>query len=60
MKTIKKYIVMIAMCVALACSLSSCWNQNYVFFEDDEWSGSDYNEERYNANSELDLDDVDR
>lgn len=46
--------------IGITLSLSSCWQQHYRFFEDDEWSMDEYNDDRAIINGEIDLDDMDR
>ena len=60
MKRIKRHICIIAATAALALACSACVNQNYIFFEDDEWSGADYNGDNLLLNGELELDDYER
>ena len=60
MKRFKTKLMMLAVVVTLAAALSSCINNNYLVFEDDEWSGSDFNGENMLLNGELEIDDYDR
>ncbi len=61
MKRIKRYILIIATSAAVAASLSSCWNKDYyMIMQDDEWSNSDFIDDRSLLNGEFDLDDMDR
>ncbi|MBQ0121925.1 MAG: hypothetical protein KBT13_12540 [Bacteroidales bacterium] len=60
MKNIKRYILIIATAATVAVSLSSCWNKDYYMFSDDEWSNSDFIDDRSILNGEFDLDDMDR
>lgn len=60
MKILKRYILIIATGAALATSLTSCWNKDYYMFSDDEWSSSDFVDDRSILNGEFDLDDMDR
>ncbi len=61
MKRIKRYIIIIATGAAFAASLSSCWNKDYYnILQDDEWSNSDFIDDRFLLNGEFDLDDLDR
>ena len=46
--------------MALLCGMSSCMNQNYLMFEDDEWSGQEMDGDRVLTNGELEMDDWDR
>ncbi|MCF0180784.1 MAG: hypothetical protein HUK11_00760 [Muribaculaceae bacterium] len=57
---LKKYLLIIAMGAAIAVSLSSCWHRNYEMYEDDEFSNSEFSDERNTFNGEFDLDDLDR
>lgn len=61
MKFIKKYILLLSMCAVCTVSLSSCWNKDYyMIMSEDEYSGSDYLDDRSVFNGEFDLDDQDR
>lgn len=46
--------------MALLCCMSSCMSQNYLMFEDDEWSGQELDSDRVLTNGELEMDDWDR
>lgn len=49
------------MCAVCTVSLSSCWNKDYyMIMSEDEYSGSDYLDDRSVFNGEFDLDDQDR
>lgn len=60
MRNYKKYILLIATAAIVAVSLSSCWNRDYYMFSDDEWSNSDFIDDRSVLNGEIELDDMDR
>lgn len=60
MKRIKRHIYIIAAVAALALACSACNNQNYLIFEDDEWSGVDYSGDNLLLNGELEIDDYER
>lgn len=61
MKTLKKYILIVATSAVIATSLSSCWNKDYyLIMGDDDYSNSDYLDDRSVFNGEFDLDDTDR
>lgn len=55
----KKQALAVVIVAFLAVVLPSC-NQNYLIFEEDEWSGADFNGENLLLNGELELDDYDR
>ena len=59
-KAFKKYALMVAVIVVMTAAFSSCMNTNYLIFEDDEWSGADFNGENLLLNGELELDDYER
>lgn len=60
MKSVKRYILIVAISVAAAVSLSSCWHQDYYFMSDDEWSHQERVDDKFILNGEFDLDDMDR
>jgi len=60
MKNFKRYILIIATAAAIATSLSSCWNRDYYLISDDEYSNSDFIDDKAILNGEIDLDDMDR
>lgn len=57
---LKRIILSLMLGMALLCCLSSCMNQNYLMFEDDEWSGQEMDGDRVLTNGELEMDDWDR
>ena len=57
---LKRIILSLVLGMALLCCLSSCMNQNYLMFEDDEWSGREMDGDRVLSNGELEMDDWDR
>ena len=60
MRRIKQHIYIIAAAILLVAACSACVNQNYLIFEEDEWSGSDFNGENLLLNGELEIDDYER
>ncbi len=60
MNRLKRYILIIAAGIAIATSLTSCWNKDYYLFTDDEWSEYEMGDDHLLINGELDLDDMDR
>ena len=60
MKRFKTKLMMLAVVVTMTYALSSCMNNNYLVFDDDEWSGADFNGENMLLNGELEIDDYDR
>lgn len=60
MNKFKRYLLIIATGAAIAASLSSCWNKDYYLMSDDEWSNSDFIDDRSILNGEFELDDMDR
>ncbi len=52
--------MIIATAAAIATSLSSCWNRDYYLISDDEYSNSDFIDDKAILNGEIDLDDMDR
>ncbi|MBO4871523.1 MAG: hypothetical protein J5565_06025 [Muribaculaceae bacterium] len=59
-KAFKKYALMVAVVVIMTAAFSSCVNTSNLIFEDDEWSGADFNGESLLLNGELELDDYER
>lgn len=56
---LRRIIILAAVAVFL-CAATSCVSQNYIMFEDDEWSGAEMDGDRSLVNSELEMDDWDR
>ena len=59
MKSFKKFALAVAIVAVASMALPSCSN-NYLIFEDDEWTGADYNGDNLLLNGELELDEYDR
>lgn len=57
---LKRFFRLIMCCMLLSCATMSCVNQNYIMYEDDEWSGGDMDSDRSLMNGELEMDDWDR
>lgn len=57
---IRRTIISLLLGMALLCCMSSCMSQNYLMFEDDEWSGQELDSDRVLTNGELEMDDWDR
>ena len=58
-KFLHHYLPLFLVMAAFLTATTSCMN-NYVMFDDDEWSLGEYGAENSQLNSELDLDDMDR
>ena len=57
---IRRTILLLLFCMVLLCGVTACNSQNYLMFEDDEWSGHEIGNDRVLTNGELEMDDWDR
>ena len=57
---VMKRIITLLLLIAALSALTSCIHTQYITYDDDEWSNSDWNSENVLLNGEIEIDDYER